>query len=236
MTTRRTGAGTLLGAGIALSLLAQPAVASVPHVVQPGESLWAIAAANGFTTRTVAAFNGLPEETAVVAGQTIQVPTVEEGATALASAGIAATPATAPTAAPTPAPTAAPAEPVEAIASAPGMGHIDSPWGQLHLDPAAASAWTAMADAAIAQFGVAIHPGGTLSAHRTYEQQAALYAQFLAGTGAPANPPGSSSHELGVAVDLASPEMRSVVDQIGAQFGWSGTIPSEWWHVSYGGA
>ena len=35
------------------------AEAAVPHVVQPGETLWSIAAANNFTTRTVAAFNGL---------------------------------------------------------------------------------------------------------------------------------------------------------------------------------
>jgi LAS superfamily LD-carboxypeptidase LdcB len=115
------------------------------------------------------------------------------------------------------------------------MGHIDSPWGQLHLDPAAATAWNGMADAAMAQFGVDLYPGGTLSAYRTYEQQAMLYEQFLAGTGAPANPPGTSSHEVGIAVDVATPEMRSVIDEIGWQYGWSGTIPSEWWHVAYGG-
>ena len=115
------------------------------------------------------------------------------------------------------------------------MGFIDSPWGGLALDPAAAESWNAMADAAMQRFGVDLHPDGTVSAYRTYEQQASLYEQYLAGTGAPANPPGTSSHELGVAVDVATPEMRSVIDQIGGEFGWSGTIPNEWWHVSWGG-
>ena len=65
-----------------------PARAAVAHVVAPGETLWSIAAANNFTTRTVAAYNGISEDALVAAGQTIEVPTVEEGAAALASAGI----------------------------------------------------------------------------------------------------------------------------------------------------
>src|SRR5687768_18132527 len=74
-----------------------PAGAAVPHVVQPGETLWSIAAANNLTTRTVAAYNGLPEDAQVVLGSTIEVPTVDEGAAALASAGVdTSTPAPAP--------------------------------------------------------------------------------------------------------------------------------------------
>ena len=73
---------------------------------------------------------------------------------------------------------------------------------------------------ALATYGVDLYPGGPVSAYRTYEQQAYLYDLFLAGQGAPANPPGSSSHELGVAVDLATPEMRSVIDEIGPAYGW----------------
>ena len=67
----------------ALLALTAPASAAVPHTVQPGETLWSIAAANNFTTRAVAAFNGLSEDAQVVAGTTIQVPTVAEGAAAL---------------------------------------------------------------------------------------------------------------------------------------------------------
>jgi soluble lytic murein transglycosylase-like protein len=67
--------------------LAAPASGAVPHTVQPGETLWSIAAANNFTTRTVAAFNGLSEDAQVVTGSTIQIPTVAEGAAALGQTG-----------------------------------------------------------------------------------------------------------------------------------------------------
>jgi soluble lytic murein transglycosylase-like protein len=62
--------------------------------VQPGETLWSIAAANNLTTRTVAAYNGLSEDAQVVLGSTINVPTVVVGAAALqGSAPAAAAPA-----------------------------------------------------------------------------------------------------------------------------------------------
>ena len=69
---------------------AAPAGAAVPHVVQPGETLWSIAAANNLTTRTVAAFNGLSESSQVVLGSTIQVPSTVEGYAALQKAGLVA--------------------------------------------------------------------------------------------------------------------------------------------------
>ena len=62
----------------------------MPHVVQPGETLWSIAAANNLTTRTVAAFNGLSESSQVVLGSTIQVPSTVEGYAALQKAGLVA--------------------------------------------------------------------------------------------------------------------------------------------------
>ena len=87
-----------------------------------------------------------------------------------------------------------------------------------------------------ASSAIDIYPAGSLSAYRTYEQQAYLYDLYLAGLGAPANPPGTSSHEYGTAVDLASPEMRTVIDQIGPTYGWSKVHgPDEWWHVDYVG-
>jgi LysM repeat protein len=77
---------------------ATPASAGVPHVVQPGETLWSIAAANNFTTRSLAAANGLSEDSQVVLGSTIQIPSVSEASTALGNAGITASiPSTAPT-------------------------------------------------------------------------------------------------------------------------------------------
>lgn len=264
-----------LVAGLSFSSTAR---ASVPHVVAPGETLWSISVANNLTTQTVATFNGLSVDSQVIEGQTIQIPSVDEGAAALASAGVS-----------TPAPAAAPAtdsgatssvggashtvvygETLSSIAAAngvsvadlaatngldpagllaegasisvpapsastAGMGHIPSPSGDLHLDPAAADSWNAMRDDSLANYGVDLYPGGPASAYRTPEQQQELYDLYLSGQGAPANPPGTSTHERGVAVDLAEPAMREVVDQIGAAYGWVGTIPSEWWHVEHGG-
>src|SRR5712691_7485011 len=61
------------------------ASASVPHTVAPGESLWGLAAAQNMTTRAFAAANGISPDTRIVAGTTIQLPTVAEAAAALQS-------------------------------------------------------------------------------------------------------------------------------------------------------
>src|SRR5207247_4748850 len=68
------------------ALASVPAEAALPHLVRPGESLWSIAAANNLTTRTVAAYNGLSVGSNVVAGRTIMVPTVAQGAAMLGGA------------------------------------------------------------------------------------------------------------------------------------------------------
>jgi N-acetylmuramoyl-L-alanine amidase len=73
---------------IALLIPASSAHAAVPHTVQPGETLWSIAAANNLTTRTVAAFNGLSEDAQVVLGSTIMVPSTVEGYAALQQSGL----------------------------------------------------------------------------------------------------------------------------------------------------
>jgi N-acetylmuramoyl-L-alanine amidase len=92
---------------LAVLALAAPASAEVAHTVQPGETLWSIAAANNLTTRTVAAYNGLSEDAQVVLGSTIRVPTTVEGYAALQNAGLVA--ASPEAAAPAPAASAAPA-------------------------------------------------------------------------------------------------------------------------------
>jgi LysM repeat protein len=220
--------------GAALSA-STTAFAAAPHTVLPGETLWSISAANNLTTSTVAVYNGLPETAQVLAGTTIYVPTVEEGAAALASGAPAVAPPTISSPAPANAAVGTEAQTSSTtVAPAPGMGHIPSPYGELHLLPAAADAWNAMRAEALSTFGTDVYPGGPVSAYRTYEQQAELYRAFLAGYGAPANPPGSSSHELGTAVDVESPEMRWVIDQIGWKYGWGKVhAPGEWWHVDY---
>jgi N-acetylmuramoyl-L-alanine amidase len=100
----------LLLFSLALLIPAAPASAAVPHTVQPGETLWSIAAANNLTTRTVAAFNGVSEDHQVVLGSTVMVPTTVEGYAALQQAGLA--PAD-------PAQAAAPAEAAAPSAAAP---------------------------------------------------------------------------------------------------------------------
>jgi LAS superfamily LD-carboxypeptidase LdcB len=208
-------------------------MAEAPHVVAPGETLWSISAANGLTTRTVAVYNGLSEDTQLQAGETIEVPTVDEGAAALASAGYSAgSTGTTSTTSTTTTSTTVPAPPVPA----PWLVPIWSPWGTLYLASGAAESWNAMREASLAQFGVDLYPGGTLSAYRSYDQQSYLYSLYLSGQGAPADPPGTSSHEYGTAVDVATPEMRYVIDQIGYAYGWGKAHgPGEWWHVDYMG-
>jgi LysM repeat protein len=244
---RERGIGGFLAFAGALFAIAAPARAGTPHVVQPGETLWSIAAAHNLTTRTVAVYNDLPENASLISGTTVHVPTVDQGAAALATGMPAVSPPpiaggelgpSAGQADPAPAPSTATESPaaLDTIAPAPGMGHVSSPHGELHLIPAAAEAWNAMRQESLEVYGIDLYPGGPVSALRTYAQQAELYRLFLAGVGEPANPPGTSSHERGTAVDVATPEMRWVIDQIGWKHGWAKVHgPGEWWHVDYVG-
>jgi soluble lytic murein transglycosylase-like protein len=92
-----------------VALVATPgAEAHVLHTVAPGETLWSIAAQSNLTTRTVAAYNGLSPDARIVLGSTLKVPSVTEGAAALATPGTAAAPAVAAANAPAAAAPAAP--------------------------------------------------------------------------------------------------------------------------------
>lgn len=210
MGRRRRTAGLAAGATALVLATASHASAAAPHLIQPGETLWSIAAANGLSAESVAAFNGISAETYVIAGETIQVPAASE------VGALTSTPAAAPVA-----------------TAAYGLATVSGPMGAVQLDAGAATAFEAMRAGSLAQFGIDLYPDGTVSGYRTYEQQAYLYDLFLQGLGAPANPPGTSTHELGIAIDLSDPAMRSVVDQIGSAYGWYG-IDSEWWHIEFG--
>ena len=216
----------MLLAGLAVaSAITSNAFAAAPHVVASGETLWSIAAANNFTTRTVAAYNGIAADAQLFAGQTIEVPTVAEGAAALSSHPEYGSS--------TPTGMISPTGAASGV-SVPGLAPIWSPYGTLYLEATAAAAWNAMRDESLRLYGQDLYPDGPLSAYRSYDQQAYLYDLYLSGQGAPANPPGTSSHETGLAVDVATPEMRWVIDQIGYQYGWGKLhAPGEWWHVDY---
>ncbi|HEX6458733.1 MAG TPA: LysM peptidoglycan-binding domain-containing protein [Thermoleophilaceae bacterium] len=75
----------LLASAIGALAACAPANAAVIHTVQPGETLWSIAAANGFTTHALAAANGLSDNSNVVLGSEIKIPSVSEAAAALES-------------------------------------------------------------------------------------------------------------------------------------------------------
>jgi hypothetical protein len=105
--------------------------------------------------------------------------------------------------------------------------------GQLALQPAAA--WNAMNVEARAR-GLELLPNGRMSSYRTYGQQVMLWRLYESGQGNLAAVPGSSNHGFGMAVDLATPQMRTMVDRIGRRYGWAkewSDAPSEWWHIKY---
>jgi N-acetylmuramoyl-L-alanine amidase len=126
---------------IVLLAAASPANAAVPHTVQPGETLWSIAAANNLTTRTVAAYNGLSEDAQVVLGSTVNVPTTVEGAAALQNAGVTIQTSSGPA--------PAPAAPAVASGAPPALGSYVVRQGDT-LSALAANAGVAMEQMAAA--------------------------------------------------------------------------------------
>jgi hypothetical protein len=105
--------------------------------------------------------------------------------------------------------------------------------GQLRKD--AAAAWNAM-NVEARKNGIELVPTGSKSSYRTYAQQQELWNLYQSGRGNLAASPGTSNHGWGLAIDLATPAMRSMVDKIGAKYGFSkrcSDAQSEWWHIKY---
>jgi LysM repeat protein len=135
--SRSVFACVLVTSAMLAALVTTPAGAAVPHTVQPGETLWSIAAANNFTTRALAAYNGLPEDAQVAAGSTIQIPAESEAAAALgtgapAASTSAAAGTTSPPAAPAPPPAGAytvrPGDTLSGIAAGSGVTVAQLAW------------------------------------------------------------------------------------------------------------
>ena len=79
---------------------------------------------------------------------------------------------------------------------APQTGPTAAPAGYQNLDPTLASRVLGMVNASNGALP------GVRSGFRSYGEQAELYRRYLAGEGAPANPPGHSLHERGDAADV----------------------------------
>jgi LysM repeat protein len=215
--TEAEGAAALASAGVTSTGTAEATTSGTTHTVQPGESLSSVAAANGISPDTLAADNGLSADALLISGQQIMVPTSSSTGTTTSST------------------TASP--PAQEHPSWTSPVYCPScPSGEAYLASNAAANWNAMRQASLNTYGMDLYPAGPYSAYRSYGQQLYLYDLYLSGQGNLAAPPGTSSHEYGYALDLADPSMRTVVDEIGASYGWAKTeASSEWWHVNYVG-
>ena len=83
----RTGCLVCLGLMPAVGANAISAEAQVPHTVEPGESLWSIAAQNGLGIDELAAANGLSPDTSLLAGATVLIPPMSAPASAVSGTG-----------------------------------------------------------------------------------------------------------------------------------------------------
>jgi soluble lytic murein transglycosylase-like protein len=196
--------------------IAAPAQAAAPHTVQPGETLWSIAVANNLTTRTVAAFNGLSENSQVVLGATIMVPSTVEGYASLQKAGLVpVTPAAAPA-------SSAPAAGTSASSSSAGA-------------PAPLGAYTVRVGDTLSGLGATARvPAADIAAMNGLS----LTGTLLAGTviklptGSPTPPRASQPAPAATVVPAAAPEptparmSASDVQSIAAQYGVSPSLAS----------
>jgi zinc D-Ala-D-Ala carboxypeptidase len=107
----------------------------------------------------------------------------------------------------------------------------------MYLSPGAAEAWVVLKRDAAKQ-GVLIRESSAL---RTRDQQAVLYAKWVAGQGPRAAVPGKSKHEDGVAVDVQltgqkreSPEYLWLRENAEG-YGFKNTVSDEPWHWEFVG-
>jgi LAS superfamily LD-carboxypeptidase LdcB len=110
-----------------------------------------------------------------------------------------------------------------------------APIAQGRLAKAAAAAWNAM-NVESRKNGLEIVPTGSKSSYRTFAQQQELYNLYVSGKGNLAAKPGTSNHGWGLAVDVATQQMRQMIDRIGVKYGFSkrcSDAQNEWWHIKY---
>lgn len=90
---------------------------------------------------------------------------------------------------------------------------------------------TALAEAG-REYGSKIHVN---SSYRTRAEQEKLYAEYLAG-GNLAAEPGTSMHELGLAIDVPNVRDNKKLMKILRKHGFRDDVPSEKWHLTFHGA
>lgn len=100
----------------------------------------------------------------------------------------------------------------------------------------AAAAFNAMNAESVRRYGVTLRTSSGRTAYRTLAQQHYFWDLHQRGQGALAARPGTSNHGLGLAVDLATPQMWAIVNRIGAKYGWQkrwSDAPTEPWHFKW---
>lgn len=121
-------------------------------------------------------------------------------------------------------------------------GYIDGQAYQLPLVSIGDDQWLRQdAAAAFQQMrAAAVAAGVTLDVNesfRTWAQQAAFYAKWLAGAGARAAAPGYSKHQSGVALDIETAGGTNAafawLSNNAARFGFVRTVSDEPWHWEY---
>lgn len=107
---------------------------------------------------------------------------------------------------------------------------------QAYLRKDAAKAFMAMNAESEARFGVTLRTASARTAYRPLVDQEFFWDQYLHHGGSLAARPGTSNHGWGLAVDLATQQMRTIVDKIGSNYGWAkrwSDAQSEWWHLKW---
>lgn len=114
------------------------------------------------------------------------------------------------------------------------LARIYHPTAEVYLDREAAAGWNTFCLWLAKTNRGRPYPTGGDSAYRSLDRQWYYWNLYQSGQGNLAAYPGTSNHGWGRAIDLASLDFRSSVDQFGATFGWGKVEAwSEWWHVNW---
>ncbi len=129
-------------------------------------------------------------------------------------------------------------QPVRALPPTPLGGNGRLPAGELtgvgdggRMYVPAAQAFGRM-DAAATAAGHDLH---VTSGYRSYGEQAALYREYLNGTGNLAAPPGHSTHGLGLSADIQVTDRATLrwLRAHAGMYGFVNDVPSEAWHWTW---